>query len=260
VEQQFKHNLAHKERLYCRYDELSADNTHNQIIRYVLRLMMKMSIGVVVKKQLSELLMRFDGISDVHVTIATVDDLQFDRSNCRYEAILKQCHWFMQGLHPDVLAGHESCVTLLFDMNRLFESYVANIFKKLAWADGKRLRTQGPQKYMVWREDQNEKIFLMKPDMVFLDSKNRILSIADAKWKILDDREKKLGISQADLYQLVGYAMRYGTKQLALIYPRQKRLQSSIDLQLQGSKVRVKIVPVDIMPNSPPVGESFEMF
>jgi len=246
VEQQFKHNLAHKERLYCRYDELSADNIHNQIIRYVLRLMMKMSTGVEVKKQLSELLMRFNGISDITVTIETIDNLQFDRSNCRYEAILKQCRWFMQGLHPDVLAGHESCVTLLFDMNRLFESYVANIYKKLALIGGHHLREQGPQKYMVWREDQNEQIFLMKPDMVFLDSESNILSIADAKWKILDEKEKKLGISQADLYQMAGYAMRYGTDQLALIYPKQKQLQSAVDLQLQGSHVRVKIIPIDV--------------
>ena len=75
-------------------------------------------------------------------------------------------------------------------MNRLFESHVANIFRKLAWADGKRLREQGPQKYMVRRDDRDEQLFLMKPDMVFLDSVNRFVAIADAKWKILDDREK----------------------------------------------------------------------
>ncbi len=260
VEQQFKYNLAHKERLYCRYDELSADNTHNQVIRFVLRLMMKMSTGVVARKQLSELLMRFDGISDLPVTIETIDHLQFNRSTCRYKAIFKQCRWFMQGLHPDVLAGHESCVTLLFDMNRLFETYVANIFKKLAWVEGKRLREQGPQKYMVWREDRNEQIFLMKPDMVFLDSDSRILSIADAKWKILDEREKKMSISQADLYQMAGYAMRYGIDQLALIYPKQKWLQNPIELKLQGSKARLKIIPMDITPYSPPVGGYFEVF
>lgn len=257
IEQQFKHNLAHKERLYCQYDELSTDNSHNQIIKYVLKLLLKVSTGVMARKQLSELLMRFDSIGDVAANLQMINNLSFDRSTCRYESVFKQCRWFMQGLHPDVLVGRDSCITLLFDMNRLFESYVANVLRKLAWADGKRMREQGPQKYMVRREDRDEQLFLMKPDIVFLDSKNRISSIADAKWKILDDREKKLGISQADLYQMAGYAMRYGTKQLALIYPKQKQLQNSIELQLQGSKVRVKIIPIDVTDSKKKMGYVF---
>jgi len=246
VEQQFKHNLAHRERLYCQYDELSADNPHNQVIKHVLRLMTKVSTGVMARKQLTELLMRFDAISDVKVDLQMIDSLTLNRSTCRYESIFKQCRWFLQGLHPDVLVGHNSCITLLFNMNRLFESYVANVLRKLAWAYGKRLREQGPQKYMVRRGDRDEQLFLMKPDMVFLDSDNRFVAIADAKWKMLDDREKKLGISQADLYQMAGYAMRYRVDRLALVYPKQQWLQNSIDLQLQGTSSTVKVIPVDV--------------
>lgn len=246
MEQQFKHNLAHRERLYCQYDEMSADNSHNQVIKFVLRFMMKVSTGMMARKQLTELLMRFDAISDVKADLQMIDSLTFNRSTCRYEPIFKQCRWFLQGLHPDVIVGHNPCLTLLFDMNRLFESYVANVFRKLAWADGKRLREQGPQKYMLRRDDRNEQLFRMKPDMVFLDCDNRFAAIADAKWKILDDREKKLGISQSDLYQMAGYAMRYGVDQLALVYPKQQWLQNSIDLQLQGTSSTLKVIPVDV--------------
>ena len=246
VEQQFKHNLAHRERLYCQYDDLSADNTHNQVIKYVLCLMMKISTGVMVRKQLTELLMRFEAITDVKADLKMVDSLTFNRFTCRYKEIFKQCRWFLQGLHPDVLVGHDPCLTLLFDMNKLFESYVAIIFRKLAWAEGIRLREQGPQKYMVRRDDRNEQLFLMKPDMVFLDTDNRFVAIADAKWKMLDDREKKLGISQADLYQMAGYAMRYAVDRLALIYPKQQWLQNPVDLQFQGASSILRIVPVDV--------------
>lgn len=246
VEQQFKHNLVHKERLFCQYDELCADNPHNQVIKYVLRLLLKISTGIAARKRLSELLMRFDAIRDVEVDLLMIDGLTFNRSSCRYEPIFNQCRWFIQGLHPDVLAGHDSCITLLFDMNRLFESYVANLFRKLAWIKEMRLREQGPQKYMVWRNDLNKQLFLMKPDMVFLDSEANILAIADAKWKMLDDREKKLGISQSDLYQMSGYAARYRINRLALVYPKQKWLQHSCDLQLQGTTAKLRVIPIDI--------------
>ena len=244
--QQFKRNLIHNERVYCQYDDLTADNPHNQVIKYVLRLLINVSTGVAARKKLNELLMQFDAISDVKTDLQMVDSLSFNRSTCRYEPVFKQCRWFIQGLHPDVLVGRNCCVSLLFDMNKLFESYAANIFKKLAWADGKYMREQGPQRYMVKRDDSNEELFLMKPDMVFLDSDKRFVAIADAKWKILDDREKKLGIAQSDLYQMAGYATRYRVDQFALIYPKQQWLQNSINLQLQCTDTILKIIPVDV--------------
>ncbi len=253
LEQQVKLNLSHQERMYCQYDELSADNPHNQVIKYVLRMMVKMSTGVMARKQLNELIMRFDSISDVDVDLQMIDSLSFNRSLCRYEPIFEQCRWFIQGLHPDVLVGGDSCITMLFDMNLLFESLVAKIFRKLAWEDGKRMRAQGPQKYMTRRDDRNQQLFLMKPDMVFMDCDNRFIAIADSKWKILDDREKKLGISQSDLYQMAGYAVRYRVDLLALIYPKQKWLQNSIELQLQGTNAVLKVIPIDVTEFSEPV-------
>jgi len=246
VEQQFKHNLTHKERLYCQYDELSTDNAHNQAIKYILKLMMRVSTGVVVRKQLTELLMRFDPITDTTVNVQMVDNLKFNRSTSRYKRIFRQCSWFLQGLHPDVLAGHDSCITLLFDMNQLFESYVANMFKKMAWAAGKRMRQQGPQKYMLKRDEKNQQLFLMKPDMTFLDTEDNCVAIADAKWKILDEREKKLGIAQEDLYQISSYAIRYRVDRLALVYPKQQWLQNTIELQIQGTTTTLNVIPIDV--------------
>ena len=246
LKQQLKVNLIHQERTYCIYDELTTDNPHNRVIKYVLRLMIKIATGVTARKQLNELIMRYDKISDVKVDLGMVDSLNFNRSTNRYNNIFKQCRWFIQGLNPDVLVGCDSCITLLFNMDQLFEAYVANIFRRLAWSDGIFMREQGPQKYMMRRNDKDEQLFLMKPDMVFLDKENRLVAIADAKWKILDDREKKLGISQNDLYQMAGYAIRYQVDRLALIYPKQQRLQKSIELQIQRTTSTLKIIPIDV--------------
>ena len=44
--------------------------------------------------------------------------------------------------------------------------------------------------------------------MVFLDYANRFAAIADAKWKMVDDREKKTSAYlKADLCQMAGYAI-----------------------------------------------------
>ncbi len=247
VEQQFKYNLAHKERLYCQYDELSENNTHNQVIKYILRLMMKISTGTMVRKKLTELIMRFDAIRDVKVNLKMIDSLTFDRSTCRYELIFQQCCWFLQGLHPDVLVGKNTCISLLFDMNKLFECYAAGVFRKIAWAKELRMQEQGPRKYMARRDHVGDQLFLMIPDMTFFDMDNHIVAIADAKWKLLDDREKKMGISQSDIYQMAGYSKRYRVDKLLLIYPKQKWLKSPVTLDLQNTSASIHIIPIDVV-------------
>ncbi|ODB85284.1 hypothetical protein A3195_16935 [Candidatus Thiodiazotropha endoloripes] len=246
IEQQFKQNLAHRERLFCQYDELSDDNVHNQILKHVLKILLKMAIGNRARLQVAELLMRFGPISDIAVDTDLLNSLSFDRSTNRYEPIFDQCKWFLAGLHPDVLAGKESCVSLLFDMNQLFEAYVGAEFRKKAWSEGLRVREQGPQKYFARREDTGQNVFMMKPDIAFLNVSNQVVAIADAKWKLLDEEERKLGISQADLYQMESYATRYRVKEVHLVYPMQQKMTLPVQLQLKGSGTRVNVVPFDI--------------
>jgi len=246
IEQQMRHNLAHRERLYCRYDLLSEDNDYNRILKHVLRILLRLAVGNTAQKKAAEMVMRFDHITDRQADARMLDGLVFDRTTSRYQPLFEQCRWFLRGLHPDVVSGGEPCFSLLFDMNRLFEAYVAGEMRKLAWGRGLRMRTQGPRKYLARREDTGQDVFMMMPDMAFLDEGNRVVAIADAKWKLLDDSEKKLGISQADLYQMMSYARRYRVDRLALIYPRQQFMQKAVVLELQGTNVRLEIVPVDV--------------
>ena len=251
IEQQFKQNLAHRERLFCQYDELSEDNVHNQILKYVLKILLKMAIGNRIRFQVTELLMRFDPISDIAADPTLVDSLRFDRSTTRYEPIFGQCKWFLKGMHPDVLADKEKepCVSLLFDMNRLFEAYVSAELRKEAWSKGLRVREQSPRAYFAERKDTGESVFMMKPD-ISINKNDQVVAIADAKWKLLNDAEKKLGISQADLYQMGSYATRYRVRQLSLFYPKQKKMTTRVQLALKGSGATLNIVPLDVTASS----------
>lgn len=191
-------------------------------------------------------MMQFDAIADIRADVTHLDRLAFDRSTNRYKPIFKQCRWFLQSLHPDVVAGGNPSLSLLFDMNRLFEAYVASQLRKAAWTQGLQLREQGPQKYLIRREADDVQLFMMKPDMAIIDNKE-VIAIADAKWKILDDSEKKMGISQSDLYQMAGYASRYCVDRLVLIYPRQQNLLNPIELQIQGLNASLTILPLEVV-------------
>ncbi len=244
-EQHIKQNMAHHERLFCEFHELSEDNDHNQILKYVLKLLLKMAIGPRVRLQVAALLMHFGPISDKTVKTNSLDSLSFDRSIARYQPIFEQCKWFLEGVYPDILSGKETFVSLLFDMNQLFEAYVGAELRIKARSEGLRMIEQGPQRHIARRMDTDGHVFRMKPDFSFMRGNDQV-AIADAKWKLLDDEEKKLGISQADLYQMNSYATRYCVKQLFLIYPKQLKMKAPVQLFLKGSRAMVNIVPFDV--------------
>ncbi len=247
VDQQFKFNAFHKERLFCRYDELSEDTLINQIIKSTLRLLLPKAYSQQVKRSVNELLMRFEGATDKRITLQIIDRLQFNRSNERYRGIIEQCRWFIEGLSPDVVAGNHQGFSLLFDMNKLFENWVVSTLKPEIRRQKLKLKEQGPKQYLAFRDDIQTNVFQMRPDIALLDAKRRVVMIADAKWKLLDAKDKKLGISQQDLYQMQTYASCYGVTELALYYPKQVHFAEAVSLEIRAnSSLTLSVIPVDI--------------
>ncbi|RWR01444.1 restriction endonuclease [[Pantoea] beijingensis] len=233
IPQHIRHNQVHKERLFCRFDEFSEDILLNQILRFTLRLLMPWAGSGKTKKVLTELLMHFDGISDSLITLQSFNLLKSDRITQRFQPVIEQCRLFISAIKPDVLAGSTPLFSLLFDMNRLFEAWVADKLKPWAHQQGWHLRTQGPRKYLAMRDDDSRQ-FQLRPDIALVDDDNVPQLIADAKWKLLNKEDGKLGVSSSDMYQLYTYAGRYKAPRLRLFYPQQAGLLSHYNFTLQG--------------------------
>jgi len=246
ISQHVRHNLVHKERLYCRFDEFSEDILLNQIVRFTLRLLLPWTRSGKTKKQLSELLMHFEGISDAPITLQSFKLLKNDRITQRFQPVLDQCRLFIAAIKPDVLAGSTPLFSLLFDMNRLFEAWVAEKLKPWAHHQGWHLRTQGPGKYLAMRDDDSQQ-FQLRPDITLIDENGSPQLIADTKWKLLNEADRKLGVSSSDMYQLYAYAGCYKVPRLQLIYPRQSGLLSDYNFMLQGMHApRLTVKTIDL--------------
>jgi len=233
IPQHIRQNLVHKERLYCRFDEFSEDMLLNQILRFTLRLLLPWTRSGKTKKQLSGLLMHFDDISDAPITLQSFNLLKSDRITQRFQPVLEQCRLFIAAVKPDVLAGSTPLFSLLFDMNRLFEAWVAEKLKPWAHQQGWYLRTQGPRKYLAMRDGDSPQ-FQLRPDIALVDDNGVPQLIADTKWKLLNEADRKLGVSSSDMYQLYAYAGRYKAPHLQLIYPKQAGLLPHYNFTLQG--------------------------
>lgn len=68
--------------------------------------------------------------------------------------------------------------------------------------------------------------------MLIKNSAGDTVLVLDTKWKIINEKEEKFGISQADLYQMYAYGQSYlgGEGEMALIYPKTETFQTPADV------------------------------
>jgi len=103
-------------------------------------------------------------------------------------------------------------------------------------------------------------VFLLKPDITVwkvdqAGAASRIDRVVDAKWKRLNPAVPDYGVDEADVYQLLAYAMRYGCSALELVYPMPDgldtqppppafKISAAGDDQNSEIVVTVKLIPI----------------
>lgn len=211
INEQIKRNSIHKERFYVGYSEFLSDIKINRIIKTTLKFLYKRSNSSNNQQKIRELLFIFDEVSECEDYKNFFAKLVINRQVKHYEQTLLWCKIFLLGNSFTPHKGDDLGFALLFDMNKLFESYVGNFIKK-KHAD---VSLQHSEKHLI----EAPKSFKLKPD-IFLEGE----FIADTKWKIIrqdiNESEKKYKISQADLYQLYAYGKKHECSKLYLIYPK----------------------------------------
>ena len=114
-------------------------------------------------------------------------------------------------------SGKSEAVALLFPMEKLFESYVAEHVKK-NFSDRFSVRTQVRENFLF----DEPKSFALMPD-ILLEGQEKI--IFDTKWK--------LKVSEADMYQMFAYSRRYAAQKIFLLCPPnddgEKFFRSTVD-------------------------------
>jgi len=247
IREHLKNNIAHKEKIYCDYDELKIDNEYNQAIKSTLVLLYSIAKNIRLKQKLNELIFVFAEVSNVNATSSMVKSLPRNRLVNRYTSIFQMCEWFLSGMSPDIYTGNLRSLSLLFDMNRIFESYITNQLKQISHHFQLKLREQGPQKYIAQEIDTGKNIFLMKPDISLLDNDGNPHVLLDTKWKLLDAKDNKYGVSQSDIYQMLAYANQYQCNDVVIIYPKHSGIEEiTPEFKTIVGNVRVYIWTIDL--------------
>lgn len=245
--EQIKKNLLRKNRIYCNFSCFSEDILLNQIFKYASWLLIGLTRDTENYRMLKEIDFILSDISFKRIKPADFDALHLDRLNYYYRPLVDLAQLFI--LHSTVELTHDKLQTFsfMFDMDELFEQFIAgfmikNRSKLLPQKSG--VKYHDKSKYLI---DHPEPTFMLIPDI--LVSCNGQKLIIDTKYKILDPKDRKLGVSQSDLYQVIAYALKHECPNVVLLYPAHLLKEVNAEpyiVHYDGNEIRVFIRIIDL--------------
>lgn len=192
-----KHYLLPKG-VVCEFDELTTNILENQILLTVLKLIHSHAIFRK-HRQLTRLIMEFENICDQY-SGSVYPSFQYNRMNHQYESAHKLGKLLFESMFIDQLNGSgNSYMTLLINMNELFEKFVVRMLKKYLpkyyqVIHGKRITDAITQNGSSYRR--------IIPDIIVKHQLSGVAHVIDTKYKSYDSNR----IATSDIFQLSFYA------------------------------------------------------
>src|SRR5690606_15910218 len=217
--QHISKNLVHKERFYVRYSEYSFQQPLNQILFKTLKLLKRINSNSGLNSRIGTLFLHFPELSDIKVTEARFEKINYNRKTTVYKNAIEISRLLLLNYHPDVSAGKNDVLAIMFDMNALWERFVYVSLRKNR--DAYQNITAQAHKHF-WRPENGNRSSI-RPDIV-IENKFNVGSekpqtiVFDTKWKNI----KSANPSPDDLRQMYVYHEYFDADKVALIYPGDK--------------------------------------
>ncbi|MBR3628300.1 MAG: hypothetical protein IKN42_05600 [Elusimicrobia bacterium] len=215
-------NSVNQAKFYCQYDEFSENNLLNQLFYYVSRLLYFVSNDNENKRILKFITDFFCDIDFKKINIYKIRNLKLTRNQTAFQKPFDLAKMFLENSSIDMNQHKIKTISLLWDMNKLFEEFIFefirrnkdkinenlenNKIERIKYQKGKRL---------LYCEEANQHYGNTFVD-IFLESKDRKF-IIDTKYKI---NEGKFGeFANSDIFQMITYETIHNSQNAILIYP-----------------------------------------
>ena len=214
-------NAANGARFYVAFDEFTADRPVNRLIHTTIH-----RLRAVAHPDHQQLLHQLRiCFADVPRSIRPEVDWErhrVDRSMRHYETVMTWIGLFLFNHGLATFAGEHVNRALLFPMEKVFEDFVVDAFRR--HQTQYQVRAQGPRR--TFAKDDSSDAFQMIPDIALI-RRVEVCFVLDAKWKH--------DIVQGDVYQIYSYGRKFGCRAVALVYPSTKEFQHPVRYEFNDS-------------------------
>ena len=205
-------NIVHQERFYTNTNVYNYDHIWHWIFFQTLKLIKNYSQKRAILDRVSSIELNFPEVTNQQISVSTFSRLHYTRKSQSYKNAIDIAQLLFSNLHPDLQAGKNSVLALMFDMNLLWERVIYSSLAKMFRQYNNDYIVKAQHYMPFWKANNNHKD--IKPDIVIQSPEGETF-ILDTKWKIGSDNSP----DSSDLYQLFAYSQFFQAKRTALIYP-----------------------------------------
>ena len=219
ISKSIKENTINKNKMNCKYDEFTEDNLFNAILKRAISVILFSIKNDDVKKELNIINNVLNDISDIYIPNNIILNYKLNRMNNRFLECFTLAKLILLNSSMDKSLGKENGFSILFEMNYLYEEYIAVLLKEICSDTNINVNDQEKSKYLLWNTLKERNEIALKPDIViYKDNKPKI--IIDTKWKSATIDGKEV-YTQGDIYQMYAYITTYEEcQQCILLYPK----------------------------------------
>lgn len=265
VAKQVTKNVANKATFAIKYNKYIDNIPQNRIVVSTLKKLLSVSHSNTNKAHISALLTI---LADIPSSTNIETDLRMATTNNKlfasYDMLMKWSSQFLLNRGFTTFSGNCVNQSLLFQAERLFEDFIAYLFKK--YTPTHNVDAQNTRYFLVDRHNGRQ-IFHLRPDILVETDKNSLWQeciIIDTKWKAIDGSrpDKHYLIDMKDMYQLYAYGQKYRKGQsqeigldvipkLVLIYPYSEKFTEILpefvyeDIK-ENIGLKLMVVPFDL--------------
>lgn len=234
------YNCTNQAKFYCEYDEFSENNLLNQLFLFVSTCLYNISNSNYNKKTLKFIISYYSDISFVRFDKFKVRKMKLTRNQELFKKPFKLAKMFVEKTSVDLSKNKFENITLVWDMNKLFEEFIFELIKrKLPECEA---IAQKPKRLLkredVTRRDSKVDILVQKPEVI-IDTKYK-------KFKNFED------ISSADIYQVTTYCLLHKYHRAILLYPQFENEEPDIKnyhLNNDGDQYRIDFCTINLKYN-----------
>lgn len=221
----------------CTYDELSENNTFNQIVKTTAELLIKeRTVKSNQRKELRKLMLFFANVDTVDAKRIKWSRLRFDRNSRTYQMLLNICYFVIKDLLMTTETGNHKMFGFSDEnMSRLFEKFVLEYY--IRWHS----ELKPKAKKIDWNIDYEASDTTLLPDMktdILLQGERRTL-IIDTKYygNNLQQQFDKWTINSPNIYQIHSYVMNYDRNHSGKVDGMLLYAKTDADIQPDGKVV-----------------------
>lgn len=202
-------NTANLARTYCQFDEFTPDNILNQTLKFVSHALQGLTTVSQTRQKLLKINAVYEDVTLRPVAYAETQKIILNRNHTMFKKPLELAQMFLQNSTISLHNHTFTNLAILFDMNKLFEEFVATALEQ---AFPGQVKIQNKLKIIEDIDGIPGTSYTIRPDILF--GKDTII---DTKYKRLSLPEDKP--SEADIYQMLAYNRFYNRKNIILCYP-----------------------------------------